>query len=235
MKRGQYAALGMMLCAVAGIFVGLLFPRGSLPWDNNWTDNIPALSPTTVTTTTSVATQTEDEETALNTRDNIPLLDATAQVLLALKEEDYTTLSTLVHPDYGVTFTPYSSVDFDVDLTLTPQQIKAAADDTTLYKWGFADGSGASISLTIADYFSTYVYDADYAQATQLAVDKVLISGNALENVTEAYLNCRFVEMSFPSRDPQYSGADWCSLKLVFAPGDNDWYLVGVIHGQWTV
>lgn len=246
MKRGQVTALGMILCLLIGVFAGMLFPRGSLPWDNNWTETLPTLSPvptatnttttSTATTTTSVATQTEEEVTpSLNSRDNAPLLETATTVLEALKGEDYATLSTYVHTDYGVTFTPYSSVDFDYDLTFTPQQIKNAEEDTTLYKWGFYDGSGSTISLTIADYFSQFVYDADYTQATQLAVDKILISGNSLENVTEAYPDCRFVEFSYPSRDPQYGGADWCSLKLVFAPGETDWYLIGIIHGQWTV
>ncbi len=235
MRREPLATLGLILSLVIGIFVGILIPRGILPWDNSWTSNLSTLTVAApaVTTTKEQATQTESVA-ILNSRDNIPLLEATVQVLTALEEEDFYALSTLAHPELGVTFTPYSSVDFDLDLTLTTQQIRDGAEDETLYKWGFVDGSGSAISMTIADYFDTYVYDADYSQASQLAVDKVQISGNALENVEEAYPGCRYVELSYPSRDPQNGGMDWCSLKLVFAPGETEWHLLGIIHGEWT-
>ena len=34
--------------------------------------------------------------------------------------------------------------------------------------------------------------------------------------------------------DEALEGFDWCSLKLVFEPWENDWYLVGLVHGEWT-
>lgn len=30
-------------------------------------------------------------------------------------------------------------------------------------------------------------------------------------------------------------GYDWCSLKLVFECYQGDWYLVGLVHSEWTV
>ena len=30
-------------------------------------------------------------------------------------------------------------------------------------------------------------------------------------------------------------GLDWSSLKLVFQAGDTSWYLIGMVHGQWTI
>ncbi len=235
MRRGTVTALFSMLCLVAGILLGLLFPRGLLPWDNSWTNQFAAPQPPVAAPTThSVGVQTEDTS-LLNSRDNVPLLDAASQVISALKEEDFFTLSTLVDPQRGLTFTPYSSVDFDYDLNFSASQIAGMATDTTVYNWGIYDGSGAPLTLSFADYYKSFVYDADYAQSTQLAVDKILINGNSLENVSEVYPDCRFVEFSYPSRDPDLGGLDWCSLKLVFAPGQTEWYLVGIIHGQWTI
>ena len=63
----------------------------------------------------------------------------------------------------------------------------------------------------------------------------MLISGNAPENVDAVYEDGRFVEYHFPGIDPAREGFDWCSLKLVFEVWNNDWYLVGMIHGEWTV
>ncbi len=239
MKKGTVTALVVILCLFAGIFLGLLFPRGVLPWDNSWTDKLPNLTVPTpiapVPATQDMATQTEMAEALLNSRDNVPLLNAAEEVILALKEEDFYTLAQWIDPQRGLTFTPYSTVDFSLNLTFTSDQIKMIEADETVYTWGSYDGSGAPIQLTFANYFDTFVYDADYSQATNIAVDKVLITGNSLENVTELYADCRFVEFSYPSRDPDFGGLDWCSLKLVFTPGETDWYLVGIIHSQWTV
>lgn len=87
----------------------------------------------------------------------------------------------------------------------------------TVYTWGVSDGLGSLIELTPAEYFSTYVFNTDYTQAPEIGVDRILQSGNALENLTEAYPGCRFVEFHFPGLDPANAGLDWCSLKLVFS------------------
>ena len=62
-----------------------------------------------------------------------------------------------------------------------------------------------------------------------------MTGGNALENLADAYPGCRYVDFSIPSADPVNDGLDWSSLKLVFQPEDDLWYLVGVVHGEWTI
>lgn len=171
----------------------------------------------------------------LDCSDNGPLLERTAQVLAALKEQDYGALSLLVHPQRGLTLTPYSTVDLQLDNRLSREQVARLAEDETIYTWGLSPGSGAPIQCTAAAYFERYVFNADYTEAPRMGVDTVLISGNALENVADAYADARFVEYHFPGIDPELEGFDWCSLKLVFEVWDNDWYLVGLIHGEWTV
>ena len=61
------------------------------------------------------------------------------------------------------------------------------------------------------------------------------MQGNALENVLTAYPDDRFVEYHFPGLDESQEGFDWCSLKVVLAPCEGDWYLVGLIHSEWTI
>ncbi len=123
----------------------------------------------------------------------------------------------------------------DSDLSFTADQIKGLAQDQTVYTWGFEDGRGDPIKMTISQYFQRYVYDRDYTQAVEIGIDRIMTGGNALENLTEAYPGCRFVDFSFPSADPVNDGLDWSSLKLVFQPGNERWYLVGVVHGEWTI
>ena len=144
-------------------------------------------------------------------------------------------LSTYVHPTRGVTFTPYSTVALQRDQNFTVDQIKNLSSDTSTYTWGYEDGRGESIQMTMSEYFARFVFDADYTQAPKVGVDQIITSGNALENLTEAYPDCHFVDFCYPSRDPANEGLDWCSLKLVFLGEKTSWYLVGVVHGEWTI
>jgi len=171
----------------------------------------------------------------LDPMDNTRLAQRAGQALEAMKAGDYQALAALVSPEHGVTFTPYSTVNPECDLCLTAQQVANLDSDTTVYVWGLQDGSGEPIKLTGTEYFAQYVFNADYTQAPYLSIDEVLVSGNAMENVADCYPEGRFVEYYFPGLDPEMEGFDWCSLKLVFEVWQEDWYLVGLIHGQWTI
>ena len=170
----------------------------------------------------------------LDVADDQRLLERSEQALERLRDGDYSSLAALIHPIKGVTLTPFSTVAPDCDRRLTRAQVVALAEDEESYVWGVMDGSGAPIRATGAEYFARFVYNEDYAQAPEVAVDTVLLSGNALENVADAYPEGRFVDYTFPGLDPELGGFDWCSLKLVFEPWENDWYLVGLVHGEWT-
>ena len=162
------------------------------------------------------------------------LLERARAAVDALAEADYFALSQQVHPEKGVTLTPYSTVS-DCDRVLLPQEVAALPGDEEVYTWGLEDGVGDPIRLTGTEYFARYVYNADYAQAPEQALNQVLMQGNALENVAAAYPEGRFVEYHFPGLDEALEGFDWCSLKLVFEPWQGDWRLVGIIHSEWTI
>lgn len=221
--------LACIFCLLAGLLVGGILP---MPWDR---DAVPASGSILSTPASSSCSDSADSAAVLDTQDNFPLLDIACYLLHVMKNHDYEALAGLVHPERGVTFTPYSTVDFDTDLTFTPDQIRNLGEDKTVYTWGITDGRGNLINMTMEQYFAAYVFNVDYTQSSQIGVDRIIMSGNALENLTDAYPGCRFVDFCVPGTDPAYQGIDWNSLKLVFAPGDNHWFLVGVIHGQWTV
>lgn len=219
-----------VLCLVIGLLVGILLPIDLLRDDkapSGFTP--PAASPQPEGSGSPAA------PAPLDPADNLTLLDAACAVNRAIRKGDWAALAACVHPDQGVTFTPYSTVEPDTDLNFTPSQIKNLDQDQTVYTWGFEDGRGDPIKMTISEYFQRYVYDADYSVAPEIGVDRVVTGGNALENLAEAYLGCRFVDFSFPSADPVNDGLDWSSLKVVFLPGDERWYLVGIVHGEWTI
>lgn len=180
------------------------------------------------------STQKNEPAAALNSKENFPLLNTACSVLRAIQARDYKALSSYVDREQGLTFTTFSTVDREIDLTFTADQVAHFAKDTVKYSWGIVPGSGSILSMTPEEYFSAYMFNVDYTQASQIGVDKINITGNALENVTEAYSGCRFVEFTFRGADPGKQVQDWYALKLVFVPGQTQWRLVGLIHSQWT-
>ncbi|WP_418789914.1 hypothetical protein [Phosphitispora sp. TUW77] len=165
----------------------------------------------------------------------------TQKAILAIKNDDMEKLSGLIHPAKGVRFSPYAYVNTDAkdgNLVFNSDQVKNFLSDNQKYNWGYYDGSGEPIKLTPAEYFKRFVYTADFADAEQSGIvsfNKTVGTGNALENQFEVYPDAVIVEYYFSGFEEQYEGMDWQSLRLAYEKLDNDWYLVGIIHNQWTI
>lgn len=224
--------LSCVFFLLAGLLIGGILP---MPWDQQPAAAVYGNTAPAAGSTSADKVPAFSNAEPLDSQDNFSLLNTACYVVRALEEQDYAAVASVIHPGRGVTFTPYSTVNFETDLTFTREQIEALATDETVYTWGSTDGKGSLINMTMSQYFDAYVCNVDYSQAPNIGVDKIMLSGNALENVKEAYPGCRFVDYSFPGLDAHLDGLDWCSLKLVFQPGDTRWFLVGVVHGEWTI
>jgi hypothetical protein len=157
-----------------------------------------------------------------------------ARLVGALSDRDMTALAPVVHPTKGVRFSPYAYVR-QQDLVFGAPLLDALLADETRYLWGVYDGSGEPIELAFADYYEESVYDQDFANAEAVAYDEVLGRGNTTNNIREFYPHGVSVEYHFSGFDPQYAGMDWVSLRLVFEEWDGAWYLVGLVHDEWTI
>jgi hypothetical protein len=152
----------------------------------------------------------------------------------ALKAQDMAKLAALVHPTKGVRFSPYLHVNTQQDVVLKADQVKTAIASTQVYTWGVHDGSGEPIKRTFADYYKQFIYDLDFTTAPKVGWSEILGKGTILDNVKEAYPEGVFVEYHFPGVDAKYQGMDWRSLRLIFEREGQQWYLTGIMHGQWT-
>ncbi len=161
------------------------------------------------------------------------VLQRTAEVVASLNDKDMAALAGYVHPQLGLRFSPYASVK-DTDLVFSADKMTNLMSDTTVYTWGAYSGSGEPINLAFADYYSQFIYDMDFANAPQLALNHRLGVSTSIDNSLEYYLGATVVEYYFPGVEPQYEGMDWRSLRLVFMQENHTWYLVGIIHDQWT-
>lgn len=200
------------------------------------TKAVPTEVSTTAPTETETAAPTETEmATDTVTPTEAMTLEAAAElVITALAAKDMQGLADLVHPEMGVRFSPYAYVQ-EEQLVFTPDQLPGLFESDGVYTWGAYDGTGQPIDLTFSAYFDEFVYSADFVHAEETAVNERLGDGNTINNISEFYPESAFVEYHFSGFDPQYDGLDWQSLRLVFKQEGGQWYLIGIVHDEWTI
>lgn len=168
--------------------------------------------------------------TVLN-KDSV-LLSTGNKILSILKNKHYDSL-TAYFAD-SVHFSPYGFIG-------SGWQTLSAADFTKLLSgnkkisWGAYDGSDDSIDFTVKQYMDKFVYNADFLNAEKTAIDSFIGAGNSLNNLKQAYPGTRFIEYYFSGFEEKYGGMDWTSLRLVFKEREGKYYLVAVVHDQWTI
>ncbi|WHY20499.1 hypothetical protein QNH28_05730 [Paenibacillus sp. G2S3] len=127
-------------------------------------------------------------------------------------------------------------MDTKNDLVFSKDEVEGLMKDSTKRVWRTFAGSGDLIELTFADYYKRFIYDADFIQTAEIAVNKGLGQGTMINNLNEVYPKEKydFVEYHIEGIDPSVEGMDWRSLRLVFEKIGEDHALVGIIHDQWT-
>lgn len=154
------------------------------------------------------------------------------EAVTALRDKDFAKLAALIHPDKGVRFTPYTFVQAR-DVVLDAATIRQGTANARTYLWGFSDGKGDPLEWTLERYLARYVYERDYAAAPQILIDNYpQVRGNKYDNTRAVFPSARTVEYVFPETGP---GPNWSGLRLVFEDRGGTWYLVGIIHDEWTI
>jgi hypothetical protein len=156
------------------------------------------------------------------------------QVLFALSQSDYETLVNFIHPDLCLRFSPYHTL-YDKHQVFCAEVLPDIWDQNKEYLWGSYDGTGDPIFLSFPAYHAEFVYDVDYLHPEKIGFNVEVSSGNAINNISEFYPDSVMIEYYFSGFDPKYGGLDWRSLRLVFIPDSEHWYLVAIVHGEWTI
>lgn len=107
------------------------------------------------------------------------------ETVKALKALDYQALSDCAHPEKGITFVPFLSIDLGENLTFTPAQITEFGADADQHVWGCYDQSPELIKLTINEYFEHFVNDKDYLNVNQIGIR---LWTSAILNLTDSHL-----------------------------------------------
>ncbi|HEY5707600.1 MAG TPA: hypothetical protein VIS96_18725 [Terrimicrobiaceae bacterium] len=158
------------------------------------------------------------------------------RALQALHSRDMNSLSRLVHPFKGVRFSPYAFLDSKANVRFTAPNIRGAFGDKRKRVWGAYDGSGDPIRLSFAQYYERFVYDRDFAHtATMTYNGERAHPGTTHDNSRQEYPNAIIAEAYVPGLAPEREGSDYRSLRLVFEQHSGEWYLVHIVHDQWTI
>ena len=160
---------------------------------------------------------------------------AAKQVLQRLKSMDFNTLAMFVHPVKGVRFSPYAFISRSADRHMTRAMMRSAWTDRTKHLWGDYDGTGDPIRLTFSAYYRRFIFDADFSGAKPTYNAPPAAANTTRDNLREEYPNAIVVETPVSGRDPEREGMDHATLRLVFEQHKDRWYLVHIVHDQWTI
>ncbi len=155
------------------------------------------------------------------------------QVLATLAARNYTQLEDLVSPN-GLSLSAYPN------LTLTKsdvaqKDVSEIPKNTKVYFWGYTDGKGDPINLTIADFVNKYIYTHDYQKAPNIGVNKKIGQGNSTNSIDTDSAGRVFVAFNFAGFDERYSGMDWTTIYLVFDQVGDEYKLRAIAKDNWTI
>ncbi len=161
---------------------------------------------------------------------------ATKNVLATLKNKNYSAFANHIHPEEGIRFSPYGYIDTNRHIKFSRSafiDLVSKTDQSLI--WGEFDGTGDPIKMTLNNYMQRFVYDVDFIKPENFKVNDFIGLGNSLNNLSSVYKDCDFTESHFSGFDEKYGGMDWRSLRLVFKERNKRFYLVGVVHDEWTI
>ena len=182
------------------------------------------------------AKRLQDSVQSVHRKDSI-LLKLTQNILVTLKNKNYPAFANYIHPVSGIRFSPYGYVDTLKHLRFSREKFIAMVrnDSQDMIIWGEFDGTGDPIKMTLNNYMQRFVYDVDFAKPEKRSVNEFIGSGNSLNNLDSVYKDCDFTESHFSGFEKKYEGHDWRTLRLVFKERKGKYFLVGIIHDEWTI
>ena len=179
----------------------------------------------------------KNDSTAASVKDSVTdedLIQNAKMIVKHFKNKEYNQIAEYVGQQ-GLRFSAYAFVDTTKDVVLNAQQIRNAATSKDVHIWGAFDGSGDPIKMTIQEFFADFVIDADFLNKGKISINNFSQRGNTINNIREAYSDCKWIEFFIDGENPEYCGLDWKALRLVFRQVEGKAWLVGVVHDEWTI
>jgi hypothetical protein len=182
----------------------------------------------------TVDTTLVKQPTAVASEDSL-LLAVSKDILTAIKDTNYNQLVSYIHPTQGARFAPYGYIDTSENRVVQAGELLSLFHSNKKILWGSFDGTGDPIMMTAANYFKRFVYNVDFLNAPDKAANRFIGGGNSLNNIEKVYPGASFTEFHFKGFEKKYEGMDWASLRLVFKKENNTYYLIAIVHDEWTI
>lgn len=183
--------------------------------------------------TQTVDTSKSVEESINNLSQQDSITATGREVLALIKAQNYQDLVKYFAND-GVLFSPYAYIAIGSSKKLSPDAFLDAISTNKTFIWGSFDGTGDPIKLTVKAYISKFVYSADFLNAEAVGLNQIIKQGNSTNNLKAIYPNHSFIDYHFSGFDQKLNGMDWVSLRLVFEKQNGQYFIVAIIHDQWT-
>ncbi len=176
-----------------------------------------------------------DEASGMDTvQIDTSFIDFSNEMIDLLATNELIKFSEHFHPIKGCAFLPYTFLT-DETQKFTTSTFGAQLELNEKLMWGSQDGSGDSIVYTVANYIKAYVYDFDYKnKSSDFHFNSDLAFSNTQNNISDAFPDADFMEFYYDGTI-EYEGMDWKSLIFYVEKLDNTYYLVAVVHNQWTI
>lgn len=165
--------------------------------------------------------------------DEAAVKKANDEILQALKNKDYKTFASFIHPEKGISFSMYGFVDPKEDRHFSKEDFDKFQPTKTLFTWGAMDGSGDPYKATINDYLTKWVFSKDFTTA-QYSLNNFQAAGNSLNNLNKVYPGKDFTE-NYSKGAEKSSEMDWKTIRFVFEEFQRKQYLIAVVNDQWTI
>ena len=162
----------------------------------------------------------------------LKIAERAQQVLSILAKKQLDKLAPIVHPDSGVRFSPYGFIG-KASKTFKPEELATLWKNKQKFFWGLYNGTGRPIRRTFQEYFKRFVYDRDYTSSALIAYNAVQRS-DMFVNLFDIYPRSIVVDHLFLAT-PEFEEMDWRALRLVFTEYHGEWYLIHIVHDEWTI
>lgn len=175
---------------------------------------------------------TDEKNTIVEKKSNKDslLLSTSSKVLELLSKKDFESLKAFVTPNSKVLFSPYLYIDSKVAQKLSVSEL---IDNKVKLNWGIYDGRGEPINATIDDYFSEFVSNKDFLKSDEITLNSTIVRGSSKNNILNVFPNSQQVEYYVKGTDKNQN-KDWNSLILVFEEKNSKYYLIAVVHNEFT-
>ncbi len=162
----------------------------------------------------------------------LKIAERAQQVLSILAKKQLDKLAPIVHPDSGVRFSPYGFIG-KASRTFKPEELATLWKNKQKFFWGLYNGTGRPIRRTFQEYFKRFVYDRDYTSSALIAYNAVQRT-DMFVNLFDIYPRSIVVDHLFLAT-PEFEEMDWRALRLVFTEHHGEWYLIHIVHDEWTI